>query len=379
MALELKDFNVILDDLLTEAKARLQRITNLNEGSLTYGILATVSAGLAELYKQIGEGVALAFSATSSGTYLTDLAEEHGLTRKEALKTAGTVFFVRDVADGPKTIPAGTVVSTGTDNFGKFYRYTTDSEVVLPAGETEIAAAVTAESVGQAYNVAGGAIDVIVTPVPGIDRVENRSEWIDSVGTDRESDAELAARIVQRWAAITFGATRLTYISWAGEVNGVGDVACDDTQPRGDGTVDVIILAVGGLAPPPSLIAQVQALIDSRRPLTSDVLTKGPALILADISVTATKHPHDGEANAVKTDIESALSAMFAEDEDYQEIELLGIGDDLTLARISREVMNRSYVINIEITLPADDLVIDFDQKADLDSLTVIVQTALET
>ena len=378
MTLDLKEFDEILADLLLSAEANLQQITNFNDGSVIYGLLATVASGLTELYKQIGEGVGLAFAKTSSGIFLDAKAEEFNLTRKPALKTQGTVYFGRDVANGAKVIAAGTIASTVTDNSGNIFRYLTDVEETLPAGETEIAVAATAESVGKAYNVGAGSIDTIVTPVPGIDWIENRADWITAVGTDRETDAELAARIGNRWTAITYGATRLTYESWASEVNGVGEVVADDTQPRGAGTVDVIFLAVGGLPPPPSLIAEVQALLDARKPLTSDVLAKEPTFVLQDINVTASKHPQNGEQSAVKADIEGALNAMFVADPAYPEVKLLGIGENLTLARITQVVMDRNYVINNDIIDPTADLVIDYDQKASLDNLTVTVDTALE-
>ena len=48
-------------------------------------------------------------------------------------------------------------------------------------------------------------------------------------------------------------------------------------------------------------------------------------------------------------------------------------------AEITTVVMNRNFVINIAIAAPAVDKIIAFDEKARLDNLTVVVDTALET
>jgi uncharacterized phage protein gp47/JayE len=66
--------------------------------------------------------------------------------------------------------------------------------VILATGTTEIEAAVVAEQPGAVHNVGPGSIQKTAVHIRGVDRVENRDDWITSEGTDEETDSSLRTR-----------------------------------------------------------------------------------------------------------------------------------------------------------------------------------------
>lgn len=219
------------------------------------------------------------FPTEATGDWLDLHAAAVSLTRIQAARAEGAVRFL---TLGSGTVPAGTIVQTSTGSSNeRRYVVTTDTEINNPGGPVPVRA----EQPGARYNAGQGVISTLVTLLPFVHAVTNDADWITVSGVDRETDDLLRQRLVLRWPASGAGTTYHAYILQAREVPGIVKVRVLDEHPRGQGTVDVYVAPATG-APSPDQIAQAQALIETRRPVTADVLALAPTLQPVNVNVT---------------------------------------------------------------------------------------------
>lgn len=122
--------------------------------------------------------------------YLDRLVRIVGVERDPGSPATGQVTFTTQSA--ATTVPAGTRVATQPDANGDFYEFTTDAEVSNASGETTLVADITAEDVGDEYNVGAGTITYLPAPPTGVQSVSNNNAT--SAGEDRETNDELRER-----------------------------------------------------------------------------------------------------------------------------------------------------------------------------------------
>lgn len=257
------------------------------------------------------------FPTTAVGEYLDRHAAERGLSRKAATKATGYVYFYpEDETHDDILIPSGTVVCTYTD----MRRFITDRDTVLRSGADRVMVAVTAAEEGAAYNVRGGTISIIVTPVIGIGRVYNGSVFTN--GADTETDDALRERIFDSYVNISNGTNAAYYKALAMSVSGVRSASVIGCA-RGAGTVDVYVLG-DGVPVPASVRDEVQELLTRGRELNVDVLVKHPQEV--DISLYIRLSVDEGYDFA---EVSSAVRSAVTE---Y--IDGLGIGKDVLLSDI---------------------------------------------
>jgi len=359
-----RNFDEAVADLLQALIDRKSKITNLNTGGVFRTQMELAAQGIADLGALLVATVPQGFALSASGEWLDLQAAELGLSRKPEIQTRGKVVFVRRPgASGNLKIPKGTILRTPTSRDGLELRYLTDGDVILPGDHQSVEAPVTAEHPGALYNVGSGYITEIVTTVTGIASVTNQPGWIVTEGADVEADESLRVRCVLRWHEISQGSTKYAYRSWALSVPGVRDAVILDQHPRGQGTVDVVLLGTDG-APSAGLIEQVRVLIEAKRPICSDVLVRGPVTKASDLAVTVQVHPERGELEAVRGDALGALGALFQADPLYPAVKPLTLGEDMTRARIISTLMGVENVVNVVVTIPAEDLVVAADELA---------------
>jgi uncharacterized phage protein gp47/JayE len=215
---------------------------------------------------------------------------------------------------------------------------------------------VVAEHPGSAYNVGPGAINRLKTFVRGVDGVENRPAWITRDGADQEDDEALRRRVFLAWEELARGGTRAAYVSWALSVPGVKQVWVNDTLPRGQGTVDVYILSESGI-PTQALIDQVQAVIDTNKPICSDALVRAPQQV--GIPVRAHVIPRRGfDTSVMDTEIRRRLGIYFSGEPDpaLPWLEPLGVGKDVIRMQVIETIMSVDGVYNLELMEPVQDL-----------------------
>ena len=355
-----------------QLKGWLPRVMNLGKG-VVRGLIELWSWGLFQLYSYLKTILSQAFPSTATGLWLDLHAGQIGLTRFAQTKTSGTVYFTRAGTVGNVPIPVGRVVRTLPDALGKTYGFVTRAAAVLADGSNEVAVIVDAVEYGSGSNVTAGQITEIVTYIPGVDVVENRTGWLISEGQDEESDEALRQRYVLAWSEIG-GCTKYAYESWARSVAGVKAVLILDQHPRGQGTVDVVVLGVAGI-PTAGLLDAVRAVIAEKKPINDDVLVKAPTPVTVNIDCTV--EITGGDDAAVRAGIIADLQAYFTYDTGLSGVGYSGLAQDVMLDRLTQIVMNSSTLIkSCSFVAPVSDVVVAGDGLAVLGTVAVMVTFA---
>jgi len=317
------------------AKGWLPIRLNLNKG-IARGLIELWCWGLWQLYQFLALVLKQAFPDSATGLWLDLHCRQVGVTRRLATKAAGVVYFIRTGTAGNLPIPAGRVVRTRPDGSGRIYRYVTTAAAVIPDGSAEVAVAVHAEDYGAAANATAGQICEIVTVIPGVDAVENRAGWITLEGSDEEGDESLRERYRLAWKVLN-GCTKYAYEAWAKEVTGVVQVKIRDQHPRGEGTVDVVIIGSAG-APSPALLAAVDANIngtgndDEKRPINDDVLVVGADMVTT--AIVAELEVFEGDPVVIAEQAENRVRALYAPLPVIAGVAPFGVGGDVTRDRL---------------------------------------------
>lgn len=378
----IKSFSELIDDARLKLAAGDSKITNWTVGGVFRTLVEVCCWGLAQLYSLLLTVIPMGFLEYATGKWLDLKAADVDVARRIAVKTQGRVLFSRngetDDLNMVVVISAGSIVKTNILDDGKELRYFVTQEMILASGETSIAVPVEAEFAGSAYNVGDGYIRVLVTHIPGIDAVTNSADWLTLEGADEESDQSLRERYKLRWHELSTGSTAKAYESWAYTIPGVIDVSVDDSHPRGDGTVDVIIASTKG-APTEALKQSVKDYIDTKRPECSDVQVLSPVLKTVDLDITLFLFPDRGESEVVKTAAETVIQKFFFYHDDDDAIEAQKIGDDYLNARIIRYLMAIQHVFNVRINSPAADVVVARSELATVGTININIERATET
>ncbi|MGI2101911.1 baseplate J/gp47 family protein [Shewanella oncorhynchi] len=249
-------------------------------------------------------------------------AWEHDLTRKTDSKAKGKVRFNRAASSGPSLlIPAATVIQTDAIN-GTVYRVLTVDDVILPQNSLSVLVPVIAENAGAAYNLGAGYLHILPTAVTGIGSVTNEAEWLDELGSDRETNDDLKLRTRNAFTAAAPWHIDAVYRAILTERAGLDtdNVYFEHDAPRGPGTANAYILLDTG-EPSAAMLADLnQYVMDKGYHGHGDDL-----LVLAmpgvDVTVGVTVYPYsyllEAEVVTLLADIENFIRCAFRENTDY--------------------------------------------------------------
>mgnify|MGYP002463837042 FL=1 len=347
-----------------QAKGWLPARMNLNKGVIR-GLLELVAWMFFQLYQLLEALLTQAVPLLSGGDWLDLHCDQVGLQRKAATKANGYVRFFRS-AQTPESqnvpIPAGRIVRTLPDGKGEVYRYVTLEDAVVHAGQTFVDVLAESEAYGAETNAGAGQICELVTPVSGIDRVDNVTGWLADEAASDESDEQLRIRYMYAWLSRA-GVTSAAYQAAALSVKGCIEAAVADQHPRGEGTIDVIVRGSAGL-PTENLIEAVEKAINEEIVINHDLLVKGPVPVLADVELEL--ELYSGDEAALKLSAENFVRAMFSGDASRTGGHVpFGIGHDVVRDRLAAGVITLTGVKRIvwggslvsgDVTVPADGL-----------------------
>lgn len=264
-----------------------------------YFVRATAHAAAAEgLYAHQAWMARQIFPDTCDDDELLRYADWYGLSRKTASFATGTATL---------SGAAGTVVAAGTElRSASGVSWATSATVSVGVGGS-VVVAVSASASGAIGNIAAGAALTVSSPPAGVQAAAVAGAI--TGGADIETVDALRVRVLEIRRNPPAGGARHDYLRWALEVSGVAAAYVHPLR-RGDGTVDVSLMAVGGL-PSTELVAAVQTHIDLVRPVTADVVVLAPTAVNVAISgvlVTMAGYVR----STVLADVQSALAAHFA-------------------------------------------------------------------
>lgn len=278
------------------------------------------------------------FPQTAEGEYLDYHAEKAGLTRKQAVAASGSVRIEGTI--GASLAIGASVVYNG------YTWLTTSLGTIDGTGFTTVNAVAT--TTGTAGNLAENTPVTLASAPAGIQ--SQAMALVMSGGIGIETDNELRTRILFTLQNPQGSGTKTDYIRWASAVSGVAGVYVFSRR-RGLGTVDICISTPTGL-PSPTLIASVQAAIDSQKPEPADCIVYAPIFKTVDFDISVTLQGIT--LVAITPDISSLLADYFA---------TLNPADTAVVRQMEALIMGLDGVMDVTINLPASNVipVVDID------------------
>lgn len=313
--------------------------------------LARMVAGLVHLlHGHLAWIVRQALPDTADEEELERWAGLYGMARKVAEHASGSVEFTG--TDGA-SIPTGTKLrradaaefQTTEDGVVASGVATVAVEAVLPGAAGDTSAGLGALQLSPA--LAGIALDVEVL-APGL-----------LGGTDAETDEELRERLVARLRAGSRGGSAADYETWALEVPGVSEAWALPLH-LGPGTVGVtFFVSSGSTAPIPDAgqVAEVQAYIDDRRPVTAIATVFAPGEEPVDVTLSITP-----DTPAVRAAVQASLEELFDRE--------AAPGATILLSHLNEAVSSAAGETDHSITVPAADVTVAAGSIAVLGTLT---------
>lgn len=291
------------------------------EGTFAFDSLSANSTEFEKAYAEMSLMMEAAFPQTSWGIYLTRLAEAFGVIRKNATYAAAILTIQGNKGT---TVPAGSMFST-PDNIN----FTTVEDVIIRENGTAKVKA-TADTPGSAGNVAAGKISKIPLSIYGVKSVTNESEAYD--GFDVESDEALRSRYLIKVRTPATSSNIYDYLTWAMEVEGVGQCKVLPLW-NGNGTVKVIIIDAENKTASEDLIKKVLDHIEEKRAIGATVTVTSPAPYYINIEL-------DMDGSAKPEIIQEAVNTYFRS---------YGFSaKKVTLAQIGKIIMNTELVNDYE-------------------------------
>lgn len=245
-------------DILNRMKGNMESEANAIEGTWTADNLQAVANELARIYSEdIDSILPRAFIVTATGADLDKCCSDYGMERN------------------PATYAEVIVTIKGTPGSYPQLKLAADDIYFLTQEEVEIGdigindvRAVCMQS-GSIGNVLAGTINKTADYIGGITSVSN--PLTATGGFDQESDESLRDRTLEKIRTPATSGNIRHYKEWALAVSGVEKVKVFDLA-RGNGTVDVVVIADNNSVAPQVLLDEVADYIEDQRPVGADVL-----------------------------------------------------------------------------------------------------------
>ncbi|UZX16567.1 baseplate J/gp47 family protein [Thermus sp. PS18] len=328
----------VMSLLLSALQGKGFPVTDWYPGGVARTLLEAIAMAIAdEVSVMVPRVVRSGLLAYAEGEDLDLLAQNvYGVTRYPAQFAEGTVILTAAPDMGPYTVQAGSFWVGTPDGL----RFVATENATVPKGGS-VSIRVRAESPGSAWNVAAGAITVVHTPYPGLS-VTNPSGWLITAGRDAETDEELRQRCRSLWPTVAYARPAEAYVAWAKEASPAVLKAAVLVQPRGQGTVDVVVWGDGSIGS--ADVAAVDAYLQERKDLVADL--KVYAATPRTISITGTVYVRPGTLSTAQSQVNAALKSL------ERSIPIGGwVYDDAIIAAIR----SSSDVVDVDLTAPVGD------------------------
>lgn len=314
-------------------------------------VLAVVLAGaLHGLYGFLDWLARQLMPDSAEAEHLARWASLWGIARKPASPATGTITATG--VDG-SVVPAGTTLkrSDGAE-------FETLSLATIAAGAATIG--VEAVVPGQAGNTAVGLTLKLVSPIAGVAGDTVVAAGGLAGGADIEGDESLRARLTTRLRQPPQGGCSYDYVAWTKEIPGVTR-AWVYPQELGIGTVTVRFVRDDDVSiiPDAGEIADLQAHLDLKRPVTAEVVVVAPVPKTLDLTIHIS--PDTPEIRAA---VEAELRDLLRRD--------ASPGATILLSRIREAVSIAAGEADNAVTVPAADFTCDPTEIAVLGVITWI-------
>jgi uncharacterized phage protein gp47/JayE len=193
-------------------------------------------------------------------------------------------------------------------------------------------------------NAAAGLTLKLVQPVTGIDETFTVLAPGITGGSNQESVESLRSRVIRSYQVIPHGGDADDYVTWALECAGVTR-AWTVKNYLGPGTVGVFFVRDGdaSIIPDANEIATVKNYIDTKAPVTAEVIVLAPVLKAVNYTIKLTP-----DTTVVRT-------AVTAELTDLHEREA-GLGETLLISHIREAISSAQGEVDNVVGSPANDV-----------------------
>lgn len=273
-----------------------------------------------------------------------------GVARKAATYSKGSVVL-QGATDGT-VLPAGTTFVRGDGR-----AYTVDSASTVVAGVVMVN--VTASVAGANGDCETSTALTMSTTIAGLPSEGSVASPGIQGGADQESDESYRARLIAHKRTPPATGTADDYVRWALEVAGVTRAWCIPGN-QGLGTVGVTFVRdddVGGILPSSAEVADVQAYIDTRKPVTASVLVFAPSVISQAFTLSVS--PNTAE---VQTSVTEALRQLLIREG--------GPGTTIPISHVRAAISNAPEEFDHVLSSPTADLVYAAGQVPELGTVT---------
>jgi len=258
--LTFKNYDLVLQDMITNLSRKNIKLTDLNSGSLIRSLLELDALGFDEVWYMLERLLDSAFASTARGEYLERVVRERtGINRDMGAKSSGAAAAARSTpAPFNEMIPAGTTFETVDGSV----RVVTTTDVQFNAGAASVELNLEACDVGKAGDLQEGTPLVQVGVAVSIIESVTVSASGFTGGRDVETDEQILARYYQAIANPATSGNITHYMQWAKEI--LGETAGVHVIPVWDGptSVKLYLLDTSKLPATPEQVAEVQNHID---------------------------------------------------------------------------------------------------------------------
>jgi uncharacterized phage protein gp47/JayE len=370
MALSLKQLTtpVTEDEALAEILETLEDLGFQATSWQSGGVQRTIVHLFARVYSDLTETVSdiakSGFAKLATGVYQDYLGQHsYNLTRNAATATLGQMVLTSSAAAPIHTWDAGELLVADAED-GDANTYEVMDAGVLNPG-TSVTVLVRATVAGNAGNIAPNVALFLWTPLVGVTAsnpaISGASTWITTPGTDAESDARYADRMLGRWDRLTYGNTEGAYRAWALEA--LPSLTRVKVSTGSGGLVYVTgATATGGLD-----AAQIQTITDhingidgiGRRPINDVLIVQSATAVTSpDVALTVTVDSIYAAGIAAKVNV--ALVDLFGS-LDIGGTVLPALSGRVLLADLYAAVMSIEGVRNVVFASPAADVSLPID------------------
>lgn len=338
----------LIDRVITDISSRVTGVDSAVLRRSLLGIVGQSEAGAVHmLYGYLDWIAKQSIIDTSEKEYLERWAAIWKVIRKTAGFAGGQVAFSGNAGS---TILDGTIVQRQD---GVQYKVIGDAVF----GGAPLIVPVLAIEAGEAGNFGSGFPIFLLSPIAGVQSTGTTTTKLEG-GVDVESDERLLARLLARIQQPPHGGAKSDYELWALEVAGVTRVWVYPLQ-MGGGTVTVLFVCDEDVSiiPSPAKVAEVQAYINARRPVTAEVFVAAPVADSLDMNIKLSPN-----TTAVQNAVRAELADLIDRDS--------APGGPILISRLREAVSLAAGESNNQIVSPTADVAHATGHMATLGTLT---------
>ncbi|RON39587.1 baseplate J/gp47 family protein [Pseudomonas brassicacearum] len=338
----------LIDRVITDISSRVTGVDSAVLRRSLLGIVGQSEAGAVHmLYGYLDWIAKQSIIDTAEKEYLERWAAIWNVIRKTAGFAGGQVAFSGNAGS---TILDGTIVQRQDG-----VQYKVIGDAVFGGGPLIVP--VLALEAGEAGNFGSGLPIFLLSPIAGVQSTGTTTTKLEG-GVDVESDERLLARLLARIQQPPHGGASFDYEQWALEVAGVTRVWVYPLQ-MGAGTVTVLFVCDEDVSiiPSPAKVAEVQAYINDRRPVTAEVFVAAPVADPLNMNIKLSPN-----TTAVQNAVRAELADLIDRDS--------APGGPILISRLREAVSLAAGENNNQIVSPTADVVHATGHMATLGTLT---------